>query len=157
MLTFTVHEPPDPPADRVDRAEGLVFIKDGFAWFAALFAPLWLLMHRLWWALLGYVALAAALQLAQKSGVLTESTTGLVMLAVNLLVGFEAGTLRRWALDRKGWSMLGAVSGRTVDECERRFFDGWLPSQPILKPSSDHTPSAPRRWPIIGSLMGARA
>ena len=28
--------------------------------------------------------------------------------------------------------MLGSVSGRTVDECERRFFDGWLPSQPIL-------------------------
>ena len=101
MLTFTVHEPPNPPADRVDRAEGLVFIKDGFAWFAALFAPLWLLMHRLWWALLGYVALAAALQLAQKFGVLTETTTGLMMLALNLLVGFEAGTLRRWALDRK--------------------------------------------------------
>ena len=53
--------------------------------------------------------------------------------------------------------MLGAVSGRTVDECERRFFDGWLSSQPILKPSGDRTPSAPRRWPIIGLLMGARA
>ena len=79
MLTFTVHEPPNPPADRVDRAEGLVFIKDGFAWFAALFAPLWLLMHRLWWALLGYVVLAAVLQLAQKFGLLAESTAGLVM------------------------------------------------------------------------------
>ena len=157
MLTFTVHEPPNPPADRVDRAEGLVFIKDGFAWFAALFAPLWLLMHRLWWALLGYVALAAALQFAQKFGVLTENTTGLMMLGLNLLIGFEAGTLRRWALDRKGWSMLGAVSGRTVEECERRFFDGWLPSQPILKPSADQAAPPRRRWPVLGSLMGARA
>ena len=43
MLTFTVHEPPNPPADRIDRAESLVFIKDGFSWIAALFAPLWLL------------------------------------------------------------------------------------------------------------------
>ena len=38
MLTFTVHEPPNPPADRVDRAESLVFIKDGFSWAAALLA-----------------------------------------------------------------------------------------------------------------------
>ena len=60
MLTFTVHEPPNPPADRVDRAEGLVFIKDGFSWFAALFAPLWLLVHRLWWPLLGYVLAGGA-------------------------------------------------------------------------------------------------
>jgi len=156
MLTFTVHEPPNPPADRVDRAEGLVFIKDGFAWLAVPLAPVWLLMHRLWWALLAWVGAVAALQLAQQFGVLTENTTGLMTLGLNVLVGFEAGTLRRWALDRKGWSMLGAVSGRTEDECERRFFDGWLPSQPILKPSSDHTPAAPRRWPIIGSLLGAR-
>ena len=58
---------------------------------------------------------------------------------LNLLIGFEADALRRWALDRKGWQMLGSVSGRTVDECERRFFDGWLPSQPILRPSGDGT------------------
>ena len=55
MLTFTVHEPPNPPADRIERADKLVFVKDGFSWMAALFAPLWMLVHRLWWALLGYV------------------------------------------------------------------------------------------------------
>jgi hypothetical protein len=157
MLTFTVHEPPNPPADRVDRAEGLVFIKDGFAWLAVPLAPVWLLMHRLWWALLAWVGAVAALQLAQQFGVLTENTTGLMTLGLNVLVGFEAGTLRRWALDRKGWSMLGAVSGRTEDECERRFFDGWLPSQPILKPSADQAAPPRRRWPVLGSLMGARA
>ena len=55
MLTFTMHEPPNPAADRVDRAESLVFVKDGFSWAAALFAPIWLIVHRLWWPLLGYV------------------------------------------------------------------------------------------------------
>ena len=55
MRTYTIHERPDPPADRVDRAESLVFVKDGFSWVAALFAPLWLLVHRLWWPLLGYI------------------------------------------------------------------------------------------------------
>jgi hypothetical protein len=116
-----------------------------------------MLLHRLWWALLGYVLAIVALRLAQKFGGLSESTVGLMIFGINLLVGFEADTLRRWALDRKGWHMLGSVSGRTVDECERRFFDGWLPSQPVLRPTSDSGSSPRRRWPVIGSLMGARA
>jgi|RhiMetdeSRZDD1v2_1073273.scaffolds.fasta_scaffold252548_3 uncharacterized protein DUF2628 len=157
LVTFTVHEPPNPPADRIERADKLTFVKDGFSWMAALLAPLWMLVHRLWWALLGYILAVAALRLAQKYGGLTESTVGLVMFALNLLIGFEADTLRRWALDRKGWLMLGAVSGRNRDECERRFFDGWLPAQPILRPTGEDKPSPSRRWPVIGSLRGARA
>ena len=47
MLTFTVHEPPSPPPDRLERAESLVFVKDGFSWTAALFGPVWLLVHQL--------------------------------------------------------------------------------------------------------------
>ena len=114
MLTFTVHEPPTPPADRIERADKLVFVKDGFSWMAALFTPLWMLVHRLWWALLGYVLAVVALRLAQKFGGLAESTVGLMAFGLNLLIGFEADALRRWALDRKGWHMLGSVSGRTV-------------------------------------------
>jgi hypothetical protein len=98
MLTFTVHEPPNPPADRIERADKLVFVKDGFSWLAALFAPLWMLVHRLWWALLGYVLVLVALRSMQEFGVFNESTTGLIIFALNLLVGFEAHTLRRWAL-----------------------------------------------------------
>jgi hypothetical protein len=136
MLTFTVHEPPDPPADRIDRAEKLVFIKDGFSWAAALFGPLWMIVHRLWWALLGFVVIVGSLQLIGKLAVVDQRWMALAGFAVNLLVGFEADTLRRWALERRGWRMLGAVSGRTFDECERRFFEAWLPAQPILTPSA---------------------
>ena len=62
MQTFTVHEPPNAPADRVDRAESLLFIKDGFSWGAALFGPLWLLAHRLWWPLIGYIIAYGAIE-----------------------------------------------------------------------------------------------
>jgi hypothetical protein len=156
MLTFTVHEQPNPPADRIDRAEKVVFVKDGFSWMAALFAPLWMLVHRLWWALLGYVVLSALLQGVEMALGLDENTAGLPVFALNLLVGFEADTLRRWTLDRKGWRTLGTVSGRNIEECERRFFDGWLPSQPIITPSGGAT-APPRKWPVIGSLLGAKA
>jgi hypothetical protein len=157
MLTFTVHEPPSPPADRIDRAESLVFIKDGFSWAAALFAPLWMIAHRLWWPLLGYAALTAAIEVVRAAAGLHQ-WLALAALGLNLIVGFEADTLRRWALERRGWRMLGAVTGRTVLDCERRFFDTWLPAQPVLAPREGDPGPAPRsRWPVIGSLLGARS
>src|SRR5262245_27855986 len=108
MLTFTVHEPPNPPADRVDRAESIVFIKEGFSWMAALFAPIWLIVHRLWWPLLAFVVLIGVVQLVKLVTGLDERWAGLAVLALNLLVGFEADTLRRWTLERRGWRTLGS-------------------------------------------------
>ena len=163
MLTFTVHEPPSPPADRLDRAESLVFVKDGFSWLAALFSPIWLIVHRLWWALLGYVVLSGLLELVRWSGVADRGWVTLAGIALHVLIGFEADTLRRWSLDRKGWRVLGSVSGRTAAECERRFFEQWLPGQPVIAPASPpRSPGAGsgpavRRPPVIGSLLGAKS
>ena len=75
MRTYTIHERPDPAADRVDRAEGLVFIKDGFSWAAALFAPLWLIVHRLWWPLLGYVVIGGGVR-SSSSGSSPSTSAG---------------------------------------------------------------------------------
>ncbi len=155
MLTFTVHEPPNPPADRVDRAESLVFIKDGFSWIAAIFAPFWLLAHQLWWPLLAFVSLSGGFELIRRLAGLDQRWVGLAVLALCLLVGFEGDTLRRWALERRGWRTLGAVSGKTTAECERRFFDTWLPSQPIIAPSSGARPAS-RGWWRLGGLISAR-
>ena len=157
MRTYTIHEPPDPAADRVDRAEALVFVKDGFSWVAALFAPLWLLAHRLWWPLLGYVAISGLFQLVQLMVTLDQRWLGLAALALNLLIGFEADTLRRWGLERRGWATVGTVSGKTEAECERRFFDAWLPTQPILAAGAQSRPSPSRGWRRVGGLLGARS
>ena len=157
MRTYTIHERPDPAADRVDRAEALVFVKDGFSWAAALFAPLWLIVHRLWWPLLGYVVLSAALQLPQLLFTFDQRWLGLAALALNVLVGFEADSLRRWGLERRGWHTVGTVTGRTAAECERRFFDAWLPSQPILTAGTQsRSPTGGSRWGV-GTLLGARS
>jgi hypothetical protein len=156
MLAYTVHEPPNPPADRVDRAESLVFVKDGFTWSAALLAPVWLLAHRLWWPLIAYLIASGGFELIKRATAIDQNWLGLAVLALNLLVGYEADTLRRWGLQRRGWRMLGAVTGKTAAECERRFYEAWLPSQPIIMPAARE--DAPRRkWPVIGSLMGARS
>jgi hypothetical protein len=28
--------------------------------------------------------------------------------------------------------MVGVVNGKSIAECERRFFEGWLPEQPVI-------------------------
>ena len=157
MRTYTIHERPDPAADRVDRAEGLVFVKDGFSWAAALFAPIWLVVHRLWWPLLGYVVVGGALQLVQLTLAFDKRWLGLAVLALHLLIGLEADTLRRWALERRGWRTVGTVSGKTAAECERRFFDAWLPAQPILAATTQSRPSGGGGWWRVGNLLGARS
>jgi len=148
MLTFTVHEPPNPPADRVDRAESLVFVKDGFSWPAALFGPLWLLAYRLWWPLLGYLVLSGGLQAVQWITALDRDWPTFATIALNVLIGLEAGALRVWGLDRRGWHNLGAVTGKTPAECERRFFEAWLPTQPVIasRPGSGAAGDGPRGW-----------
>ena len=156
MQTFTVHEPPNAAADRVDRAESLIFIKDGFSWGAALFGPVWLLAHRLWWPLIGYVGAYGAIEAVRLTRLVDQRWIGLSLLALNLLLAFEGDSLRRWTLNRRGWRMLGAATGRNRNECERRFFEAWIPTQPVLQATPVPPGAGVRDWPIIGSLTGAR-
>jgi hypothetical protein len=151
VTIYTVHEPPDPPADRLDRAERLVFVQDGFSWLAAFFTPFWMIANRMWLALLAYVAGVAALGLALLALGVGSDWVRIAMLALHLAIGSEAGTLQRWTLDRGGWRMLGAVTGQSLEECERRFIQGWLSEQPIiaesgLARSGEARPSRWRRW-----------
>jgi hypothetical protein len=134
MITYTVHEPPNARADRLDRAETLVFVRDGFVWSAAALAPVWLLANRLWLVLIGYIALVLTIVLGTRAAGLGDTSAAVVgIAALHLLIGLEGSSLRRWTLQRRGWRLVGTVVGRTSLECERRFFDQWLPSQPLIR------------------------
>jgi hypothetical protein len=144
--SFAVYEPPNPPADRLDRAVGLVFLKDGFAWSAPLFAPLWMLAHRLWWPLFGYLVALGLLLEAGSLSVLRQKWIVLGLAALNVAVGLEAGPLRMWSLARRGWNNLGSVTGKTLAECERRFIEAWLPSQPSIDLGTPQRGASRARW-----------
>ena len=78
-----------------------------------------------------------------------------------LLVGFEAATLRRYGLTRRGWKILGVVVGDDLESAERRFFDAWVVGRvPLPAPTPGVGPAAPApSGPIIGLFPepGARA
>lgn len=141
MQTYTVHEPPGAPADRIERAERLVFVKDGFSLMASVLTPVWMLFNRLWLALLAYVLVLAGLEAIVWAAGLSPKAAGWVMLGLNVLVGLESDAIRRWTLARRGYTLIGSVTGRSSDECERRFFDAWLEQQPFVSPKAPESQS----------------
>lgn len=125
MPTFTVHAPPPRQGQTTSTPERFVFVRDGFHAWAFVLTPLWLLLHRLWLAfviyVVGYGLLAVGLALLRAP----FSTQFLVALLIALLMGFEASSIWRWTLARRGWSTLGFVVGDDAETAERRFYAEW--------------------------------
>jgi hypothetical protein len=125
MPVYTVHAPAAVAASRSASADRFVFVRDGFHGWAFLTGPFWLVYHRLWLALGGYLALNVVLTLVL-SGLRTGSGTRFaVLLLIALLLGLEAATLKRWTLGRRGFRQLDVVIADDEDAAERRFFDRW--------------------------------
>jgi hypothetical protein len=126
MAIYTVHEPPLKGDDAVSDLERFVFVRDGFAFWAFLLGPLWMLRHRLWLVLIGYVVLSIALQVGLRLIGASATVSFAVGALVALLIGFEAATLRRFTLSRRRWRNVGIVVGDDLEAAERRFFDAWV-------------------------------
>ena len=143
MSVYTVHEPPRRAGAAAADVERFAFVRDGFSWWAFLFAPLWMLRHRMWLVLIGYVVVAGAIEIPVRMSGAPVLATSLIGILLGLLVGLEAGTLRRFTLNRRGWKNLGVVSGDDLEDAERRFFDAWLQR----KNSPSNGPPAPMPGP----------
>jgi hypothetical protein len=149
MTTFTVHEPRPRRNEETAPPDRFAFVRDGFYFWAFLLGPLWMFWHRMWLVLVMFLAATAAVQ----AGLWALGVSGLVKFTVGLLiallVGFEAGSLRRFALRR--WTECGIVVAPTREAAERRFFDRWdapaVEAAPVDEPPA---PSPPARAPASG-------
>ncbi len=114
MRSFTVHaEPPRPPGIEgwpEPKGRPPVLIREGFSLGAFLFGPFWLAWNRLWWWALGMLALVLGAAL-----LLPEGVSGVVILVLHLLAGFEGRDALRARLARRGLPMLGVVLAPDLD------------------------------------------
>src|SRR5258708_9894006 len=113
-----------------------------------------MLRQRLWLALVCYVILAVALSVALRLIGVSATVAVIAGALFSLLVGFEAATLRRFGLARRGWRNVGIVVGDDVESAERRFFDAWASKTWTERPSVDGVPRAPS--PALGLPMPRR-
>ncbi len=92
-----------------------VLVREGFAWLALLFGPLWLFWHRAW--------IAAVIVLAAMAG-LAMAPPGLrapLGLGLAVLLGFVGNDLRRWSLARGGYALAHVVAARGRDDAFLRL------------------------------------
>src|SRR5262245_18072065 len=143
MKIYTVHEPDLRKDETSPDPDRFRFIRDGFHVWAFLLGPLWMLWHRLWLVLVIYLVATGAVQW----GLFALGMPGVVKFAVGVLIavliGCEAGSLRRWSLRRR-FTQVGVVAARDLEEAERRFFEEWTgEASPRAPERSSYVPPAP--------------
>ena len=129
MTLYSVYEPPGEAGDVEDRADSLVFVKEGFSWPALLVPGLWLLYRRMWLELVLFLGLFLVLGWAFGPSDAGKELFGWLSLALVVLFAFEANDLRRAALERRGYRQMGIAIGSGRDDAELAFFRSWLPQQ----------------------------
>ncbi len=131
MPIYTVHAPVTNAAG-VAATDRFAFVRDGFHFWAALLGPVWLVWHRLWLALIGWIAVTVAIDVGIARLGASGTAIFLANLLIALLMGFEASSIRRWTLSRRNWRQLDIVVARNKETAERRFFDRWAAKQRVI-------------------------
>ncbi len=153
MPAFAVFEPPMRAGRRAaHHTDRFVFLRERFSWCAFLFGPLWMVWRRLWLVLIIYlIVLALGVFGLLRLGIASQVGFTVYFL-IALLVGFEAPSLRRWTLLRRGWRDRGIVIADDLELAERRFFDSWSADRatPPPPPPPPYAPGTSSSAGVIG-------
>ena len=152
MVAYTVYEPRYTADDPIERAEQLVFVKDGFHWWAAIFPALWLMVKGLWLEFAACLVVIGLVTWGIKALGVNDSVGSMLLLIAQVVFGFEAGTIESAALERRGWRYVGYVEGRNRADSERRFLAEWLPSQREAQPRSPDSSAGPMSKGPVATL-----
>lgn len=130
----------------------IVFLRESFRWLALFFAPLWMLWHRLWLALAGWLLAVVTLSMIVYGLGLEPRATAPVLWLPTLFVAFEGSELLRRKLVRRGYREVAVIVADDIEEAEQRFFADWKSSgTPVGRSASssqvDALPSAPAATP----------
>ena len=128
MPVYTVHAPVNNGAD-LAATDKFTFVRDGFHFWAMVASALWLLWHRLWLALIGWIAVNVAICFGLYKLGVGSGTILLALVLIAVLMGLEAATLQRWTLSRRKWRQLDIVVADDEEAAERRFFERWTARQ----------------------------
>lgn len=130
MLTYTAHSKADPlMLDHINNGQDVVFIKDGFSWLALVIPFFWLLWHRLWIPLAGYLSAVILIVVAGYLLSMPDGLTGSIGLLANFFVGLEGNNFRRRAMAKRGYDEVADIVAESGEEASYRFFAAQLSDQ----------------------------
>jgi hypothetical protein len=152
MPVYTVHEPPPRAADPLPDPERIVFVRDGFYWWAFLLTPFWMARHRLWLVLALYLLVSLVIETALRVAGAGGTAITAVAILISLLAGLEAGSLWRFTLNRRRWRNVGIVSGADAEDAEQRFFETWVRESEVRNAAAP-----PKRPEMLGYAPAVRS
>ncbi len=152
MKSFLLFAPQGARSGDPGALENVVVVRDSFSWLAFLAPTLRFLYFRMWLAALMVlfvtpVVLALAHYFPVGSGVVL-----LVLLAVRLFIGLEAGALYARSLRGRGYRLTDAVVARNAAEAENLMFRRWLSQSADVSQTAAAAPPAaqPERRAMVG-------
>lgn len=152
MRDWLIYEPSGASFRTLDDAEKIVTVREGFSKIAFFLAPAWLAYRRCWLALgLWAAAMAVVVALHELIG-MQGGIAALFLTLPNLAVGYEAAWIRARKLERDGYTLAGAATGRNREEAEAAFFQDWLSERPAhAEPTAaTHAPYRPTSSGVLG-------
>lgn len=117
IYTVHVNSEAKEPSERVE------LVREGVAIWAFVFNGLWLLYHRLWLPFFIYLALVAYIVEGGARMGLSETTTAILQVGLQVLLAVSANDIRRWALARRGYAMRGVTIGDSELHATQRAHD----------------------------------
>jgi len=162
MATYTLHLPRDARPGDPSALEEAELVRDAFSWGAFFFTFLWFFAHRLWLAGLGVLVLVFAFGGLLELLEVHEAAATVAVLLLQVLIGLEANSLRRWTLARHGLALADVVSAADQDEAEAKAYARWLAQRPGPASASPRNPALgpvpstfKRPDPVIGLFPDA--
>ena len=154
-MIFLVFEPKDGlgNARTLEGAARVAFLLEKFSWPALFFGPFWLGWHRLWLALALWVVVFSALGVLMVSLKFSDSMMFAAYVVPSLIAAFEATTLRRRKLLRRGLRDAGVVIAEDIEIAERRFFADWArraETAPTERPAPSGSAPPLEPSPVLG-------
>jgi hypothetical protein len=125
MKTYTLHVPAEAMPGDPAPLEEAELVRDGFSWAAFVFTFLWFFWNRLWLAGLGVLVLVIGLPLALQALEVGGGAAFLAQLLLQVLIGLEASSLRRWTLRRRK-PAVDVITAADLEEAEAKSFARWL-------------------------------
>lgn len=107
-----------------NELENIIFIKEGFSFFALLFGPLWFLFHKMWREFLALLVVGVVLALLKQISFFSSFDLYLMQLALAFAIAINSNHWRAEYLHKKkNHRLLGFIIAKNTDEARLKFVD----------------------------------
>lgn len=101
----------------------VIFVPEGFSFWALVLNGFWLLYHRVWWWAVAYWLVVSGLMELAEAGFISQVQLAIANLVINLLIACEGNNWRLAGYLKRGYKLLDIVAASNEDTAELRFMD----------------------------------